>query len=141
MSWFKTLQKGFKDAVDKTKEAGARMEKVAKEALEKTKAAMAAPLPSVLVAAAEGDDPATLQSEMKTFQEKNPLVPSVMAMTDKDGKTLLHLACAAGATDTVKFLVGAQVCVSNAQCTMHNAQGTMHNAQCTMHNAQCTMQA
>ena len=49
MSWFKSIQKGFKDAVDKTKEAGDRMEKIAKQALAKTKVRQQPPKRLLLV--------------------------------------------------------------------------------------------
>ena len=113
MSWFKSLQKGFKDAVDKTKEAGTRMEKLAKEALEKTKSAMLASLPQSM-AAAVTDSPsslAKLKQEVQTYQAKNAAVGAQhpVQLTDKDGCTLLHLATKSGTVEVVTYLLDSHV--------------------------------
>ena len=124
MSWFKSLQKGFKDAVDKTKEAGTRMEKLAKEALEKTKSAMLASLPQSMAAAALTDSPsslAKLKKEIQTYQAKNAAVGAQhpVQLTDKDGCTLLHLATKSGTVDVVTFLLDSHVRMCDHHACMH----------------------
>ncbi len=134
MSWFQTIQKGFKDAVDKTKEAGDRMNVLAKQALEKTKVAMLASLPAALAAAAESGDVARLKAEIAAFQGSTADVGGggggsggggaggnagggsaaaapggALTLTDKDGQTVLHFACASGHAGVVQFLIDARV--------------------------------
>jgi len=110
MSWFKQLQRGIKDVVDKTKEAGDRVQKIAEQALEKTKVAMLANLPQSLVTATETGELDTLRKALVTYENTNPGV-NAMTLTNKDGKTLLHFASESGPPEMVKFLLDAKVCL------------------------------
>ena len=73
---------------------------------------MMASLPPPLIAAAESGDAERVRAELAAFQAANPgsaAQGGAIPLTDKEGRTMLHIASGAGHAAVVRLLVDAGV--------------------------------